>query len=121
MGMMSRGAVGLVVDGIELDSNGIGCDLDLDLAFYMSTSTDKNVVGYATSTVHFLILCKGNRHRQTTVWSNPSGNQTCSVEFYRSRHRSLGVAIDVLLVASRGSAREAVRDSTTREQSIVLV
>jgi len=28
MGMMSRGVVGLFMDGIELDSNGIGCDVD---------------------------------------------------------------------------------------------
>ena len=48
MGMMSRGVVGWVVDGIELDSNGIWCDLNMNLAFYMSIYTDENVVGYAT-------------------------------------------------------------------------
>ena len=64
MGMMSRGVVGWVIGGIESDSKGIVCNVNMNLAFYMSIFTDENVVGYATSTVHFLILCKGNQHRQ---------------------------------------------------------
>jgi len=49
MGMMSRGLVELGVDGIQLDSNAMRLDVDMDLAFYMSMFTDENVVGYATS------------------------------------------------------------------------
>ena len=64
MGMRSRGVVGWVVGGIELDSNGIRCDVNMDLAFYMSMFTDENVVDSATSTVHLIILCKGNQYRQ---------------------------------------------------------
>ena len=64
MGMMSRGVVGWAMDGIELDSNAMRRDVNVDLAFLMSIFTDKNVVGYATSTVHLIILCKGNQYRQ---------------------------------------------------------
>jgi len=46
---MSRGVVGLVMGGIELDSKGIACNVNMNLAFYMSIFTDENVVGYATS------------------------------------------------------------------------
>ena len=44
MGMMSRGVVGLVMDGIELDSSGIECDGNQALS----------LIGYLLPFLHFL-------------------------------------------------------------------
>jgi len=121
MGMMSRGVVGLVMDRIELDSNGIRCDVNMNPAFYMSIATDNNVVDSTTSTVHLLIPVQRQSTSSDDGVVKATGQSDLQSQALQIWSQIPGVPIDVLLVALRVYASEAVRDSTWCDQPIVLV